>query len=152
MALISGAECDYDEPSAVNYNYGLRTNGGFVDSGSTDTTAPTITVISTPIGSQSPLVISISDAGTAYALYYLTCKDYPDNKRLTIYDPVDGGFVHPFNGLSTISGLGTVASPYIFTIYRRGRWPTGIALDIRAKAIDASGNTTGQAVSVTVNL
>lgn len=103
-----------------------------------------ITVVSSPVASGDPLVISVYDASSALALYLLTCKDRTDGKRLTIYNPIDGagnlGFVHPFNGRSTLTGAGTSGDPYIFTVYRRGRWPTGISLDVKAQVVDASGN------------
>jgi len=112
-------------------------------SGSSETTDPTITVISQPTTSSDPLVVSVGDA-SGLALYQVTCKDRPDGKRLTVYNPIDGsgnaGFVHPFGGRSTVTGTGTFADPYIFTIYRRGRWPTGLALDVRAQAVDTKGN------------
>lgn len=108
-----------------------------------ETTDPTITVVSTPVTSLDPLVINIYDA-SGLSLYHITCKDRSDGERLSIYDPSDGtgnnGFVHPFNGRSTLTGTGTQADPYVFTIYRRGRWPTGLDLDIKARAVDTKGN------------
>lgn len=112
--------------------------------GGGETVDPVITTVSSPTASGDPLVISVYDAASALALYILTCKDRSDGRRLTIYNPIDGagnaGFVHPFGGRSTVTGSGTLADPYIFTIYRRGRWPTGLALDIRAQVVDAVGN------------
>jgi hypothetical protein len=105
-----------------------------------ETTPPTITIVSIPAKSTDPYVVQIYDA-SGLAQYQVSCKDRPDGARLVIYDPTDGGFIFPFNGKSTISGSGTSISPYTFTIYRLGRWPTGILLDVKAKAVDTHGNT-----------
>lgn len=121
--------------------FGPTSGGG---GGPAETVDPIITTISLPTTSQEPLVVSVYDATSALALYILTCKDRSDGKRLTIYNPIDGagnaGFVHPFGGRSTVTGSGTSGDPYIFTIYRRGRWPTGLDLDVRAQVVDAAGN------------
>lgn len=111
--------------------------------GGTDITDPSILTISQPLTPSDPLIVSVGDS-SGLSMYQVTCKDRSDGARLTVYSPVDGtgnaGFVHPFGGKSTVTGSGTLADPYVFTIYRRGRWPTGIALDVRVQAVDTAGN------------
>lgn len=104
-----------------------------------ETVDPVITVISQPIISTDPLIVTLYDVTSTFAMYEITCQDRSDGKRLTVYSSIDG-FVHPFSGKSTVRGTGTSGNPYTFTIYRRGRWPTGIDLDVRIQAVDAVGN------------
>ncbi len=103
-----------------------------------DVIVPVVTVVSSPTSSIDPLVISVYD-NVGLILYDLSCRDRTDGPRLVIYSQ---GFVHPFNGRSTVTGTGIEADPYIFTLYRKGRWPTGIDLDIRVEAVDTAGNVT----------
>lgn len=107
--------------------------------GAADAVPPIVTTVSLPATSSDPVVIRAYDE-TALSVYQVTCKDRPEGNRLTCYNPKspDLGFVHPFYG--TVTGAGTSANPYIFTIYRRGRWPTGIPLDVRAQLVDFGGN------------
>lgn len=121
-----------------DYADGVASGGG----GGGDATAPVITVTSTPTKDTDPFVISVYDNLGLFRLYQLTCRDGTGSPRLVVYDPGDGGFIHPFNGLSTLTGAGTSGSPYIFTVYRRGRWPTGIEINFFVRAIDTSGNQT----------
>ncbi len=106
-----------------------------------DTTAPVITVVSLPTLTTDPAVIEVYDE-TGLTFYHISCLDNVGGPRLTVYDPIDGGFVHPFNGRSTLTGAGTSGDPYVFTVYRRGRWPTGNAITLDARAIDVGGNET----------
>ncbi len=110
-----------------------------------DGTGPVITIVSLPELNTDPVVVSVYDAASEFSLYQLTCKDRSDSPKQVVYHPTDG-FEHPFGGRSTISGAGTFADPYIFTIYRRGRWPTGVELDFKAIAVDAAGNSTTTAI------
>lgn len=108
-----------------------------------DLTPPVVTIISTPVLPTDPLVVHIYD-DMGLAFYHVTCLDHAEGPRLTVYDPDDNGFVHPFSGRSTLTGSGTSVDPYVFTIYRRGRWPTGIELSVRARAVDVGGNEEDQ--------
>jgi hypothetical protein len=110
-----------------------------IGGGSSDVVDPVVIVVSTPTTPDEPLIVQLYDT-SAFSLFQLTCKDRPDGKRLVVYSPLDSGFVHPFNGKSTFSGAGINANPYVFTIYRRGGWPTGLSLDVRAQAVDSAGN------------
>ncbi len=121
---------------------GLATRGyhgsGSGGGGGIDVTPPIVTIVSLPEVSTDPLVVSISDE-SGFSFYTISCLDKPDGSRLMMYTPTDG-FIHPFAGNSTVTGAGTLGNPYIFTIYRRGRWPTGVDLDVVATAIDVGGN------------
>lgn len=121
-----------------SFNITVRGSGG-----GGDITDPTILTISQPVLSTDPLIVSVGDL-SGLAMYEVTCRDRADGARLVVYSPLDGagnaGFLYPFAGRSTVTGSGTIASPYIFTIYRQGRWPTGISLDVRVQAVDTKGN------------
>ncbi len=120
---------------------GLLTRGYYGSGGGAgglDTTPPIVTIVSLPVADTDPLVVSISDE-SGFSFYTLTCLDKPDGSRLVMYSPSDG-FIHPFTGKSTVTGIGTLADPLIFTVYRRGRWPTGVDLNVLALAVDVGGN------------
>lgn len=124
---------DDGTPGSSSFDISIATGGG-------DTTDPVLTVISYPVTPSDPLVVSVYDATSGLSAIELSCRDRVDGKRMVVYSTVDHAFIHPFSGLSTVTGSGTSGSPYIFTVYRRGRWPTGISLDVRVQAIDSSGN------------
>ncbi len=141
LALLAKvAELDFLSDTLA-MSVGLSTRGYYGSGGaSVDSVEPVITIVSEPTITTEPLVVSIYD-DTGLVFYSLSCRDREDGSRLVVYDPTNGdGFIHPFNGRSTVTGSGTSGDPYIFTIYRKGRWPTGLDLDIRAQAIDTSGN------------
>jgi hypothetical protein len=41
---------------------------------------------------------------------------------------------------STRTGDGVLSTPYVFTVYRAGGWPTGTAIDFYVRAVDTLGN------------
>lgn len=110
--------------------------------GSASSSAPVITVTSSPPQNDDPIVIEMSD-DAGLSKYILTCQDREDGPRYVVYDP-DAGFIHPFGGRSTRTGGGTTGNPYIFTVYKRGRWPTGIQPSFRAFAVDTHGQLTSE--------
>lgn len=105
-----------------------------------DAVAPIVTIISTPTDRLQPLVVEVEDE-TGLAFYELINQDHEDAPVYVIYDSQYQTFFHPFGGKSTVTGTGTSADPYVFTIYRRGGWPTGISFAVVARAYDAGGNT-----------
>lgn len=98
-----------------------------------------ITITATPTISTDPFIVEIYDE-VGFSLYEITCRDDVNGPKYTVYDSIEGDFLHPFGGKSTVSGSGTLLDPYIFTVYRRGGWPTGLAFDIQARAVDSAGN------------
>lgn len=118
-------------PGTSSFNITIASGGG-------DATPPVVTTISLPATSFAPLIVSVYDA-VGLSFYEVTVRDRADGMRLVAYDPTDG-FVHPFTGNSSVTGSGTFASPYVFTIYRSGGWPSGISIDARVRAVDTSGN------------
>jgi hypothetical protein len=99
---------------------------------------PIITTIALPTTPDAALVVSLYDA-VGLTFYHITCKDRSDGPRLSIWDPLDG-FAHPFNGKSTKTGSGTTVDPFVFIVYRRGGWPSGISLDVKVRGVDFAGN------------
>lgn len=105
-----------------------------------DGTSPTVTIPHSPITEEDYAEVRVyDDQGLNYI--QITVQDRSDGPKLIVYESANG-FFHPFNGLSTVTGSGTSANPYIFQVYRRGRWPTGLGVVFRAKVVDASGNLT----------
>lgn len=98
--------------------------------------APVVTITSIPTNEEDPVVIEAYDVAPGINLIGVTCQDRSDGPKLTVYD--SGGFYHPFRG--TVTGAGTQLNPYVYTIYRRGRWPTGIGLSFKARFVDSDGN------------
>ncbi len=128
---------DYDDGYADGYAAGY--DDGLADGiGSLDSVDPVITVISLPATSKDPLVLDISD-DEGLTTYTLSCLEHEGSPRQVIYDPIDG-FIHPFVSRSTISGDGSEATPYRFTVYKQGGWPTGTSINVRARAVDTGGN------------
>lgn len=143
IGLQRGASDGYES----GYDAGLSdgVGDGFASAasgGGGDITSPSITVNSVPTLTTDPLVVTFYDA-TSLAFYHVTCRDHADGPRYTVFDPVDGEFLYPFdNDRSTKTGAGTQASPYVLTIYRLGGWPTNLSMDLRIRAIDKGGNVT----------
>lgn len=133
IGRMQGQSAGYED----GFSDGIRsgTKIGAVAGG--DTVPPVVTVTSYPTTDEDPVIVQVYDA-TGLRLVQLTCQDRVDGPKQIVYD--DTGFQHPFGGKSTVTGAGTAGNPLIFTIFRRGRWPTGIALDFKARAIDTSGN------------
>lgn len=113
-----------------------------------DVTDPTVTVVSTPSTEENALVVSVWDA-VGFEWMELLCRDRDGGPQLVVYDSSEG-FLHPFGGRSSRTGSGTQADPYIFTVYRRGRWPTGLDLGIKIRVVDVSGNV--KQTSTTISL
>lgn len=57
-------------------------------------------------------------------------------------------FVGPFDTGSTLTGSGTYASPYVFTIKLNGGWWNASGFTLYARAVDAYGNTNNPSVSI----
>jgi hypothetical protein len=133
----SGYQDGYDQASVDGFYRGLSTGSLLVVPG--DSTSPTVTISSAPSEEEDPYVLSVYDSNDL-RLVQLTCQDRTDGPKLIVYD--DTGFQHPFGGRSTVTGTGTASDPFIFTIYRRGRWPTGVDFQFKARAIDVAGNQT----------
>lgn len=121
-------------------NHQLYYSQGFKDGSDYggDSVDPTVSIIALPVVNTDPLVVQIYD-NEGLTHYQVTCQERQDGERYVVYDP-EFGFAHPYSGRSSVSGSGTEADPYVFTIYRRGRWPTGVEIDIRVRAVDTSGN------------
>lgn len=112
---------------------------GDTPGGASDLVAPIITTVSTPTERLQPYVVEVEDE-TSLRYFELICQDNEDAPVYVIYDSFFETFYHPFGGRSTVTGNGTTADPYVFTIYRRGGWPTGIPFAINVRAFDYSGN------------
>jgi hypothetical protein len=104
----------------------------------TDASSSTVSVTLPEDEEDYALVEVYDDGGINYI--HINVQDRTDGPRLIAYE-TDVGFIHPFNGASTVSGSGTSVDPYIFHVYRRGRWPTGIEVVFRVKVVDGSGNS-----------
>jgi hypothetical protein len=142
QGIAIGQSLGFDE----GYDEGLdsgRSDGfvtGLESAPASTGTSSIITVIASPIVPHDPLIVSIYNT-KAICFYHVTCQDGSSGPRYTVWDPHDGFFAFPFdNTRSSVTGAGTQADPYIFTIYRLGGWPTGIALDVRVRAVDNFGN------------
>lgn len=108
----------------------------FTPAGATDTTAPTCTVVSPPVGSNiastDALIIDVTDE-TALGLVVLTVG-YPGATRITevVWDRDE--FVFPFLGSSRTA----VAGGHRYTIVRTNGWQASPAVNVYA--VDSSGN------------
>ncbi len=115
---------------------GLVTRGMLGGGSAADSTAPTVE-ITLPSAKSDPIVVTIGDE-TGLLDYRISFRA-GDGYRFEIYNPTEG-FLPPCSVTSTVSGAGTDADPYIFTLYNAAGWPTGIEIDVKAGAIDTGGN------------
>lgn len=110
------------------------------EGGMRDVGTPSVTIASLPSVDTDYAEVQVYDnQGLNYI--QITVQDRTDGPKLIVYE-TSNGFFHPFNGASTVSGSGTSGDPYVFRVYRRGRWPSGITITFRVKVIDSSGNLT----------
>lgn len=114
-----------------------------------DRTAPTINSITLPVLDSDPYIINCYTTPLVEEVL-ISCRDGA-SRRIDAYNTSEG-FIHPFAGRSTITGSGTLADPFIITVYRRGRWPTGLELSIQTKIVDANGNEFVSTSLVTIAL
>lgn len=113
-----------------------------------DLSQPNVIVNSLPTNEENALVITIWDV-EGFLWIELLCRDREAGPMLAIYDSTEG-FLHPFGGRSALTGSGTVLDPYVFTIYRRGRWPTGISLAIKIRAVDLGGHVKQTSTTISI--
>lgn len=102
---------------------------------------PVIDIISEPEDRLDPYVVEIYDDVGIQTLN-ISYLDHDGIFKLTVYDLEDEDFSHPFGGRSTRTGSGTEVDPYVFTIYRRGGWPTEVNSTLQITVVDVGGNKT----------
>lgn len=125
------ADIDGDHIETLSYNSWTQAYAGAV---ATDTTAPTVTIVSPPagglIGPTEDIVVEAADE-TALRRVVLLAKYTPYQPEV-IWDGYS--FQRPFVASSHV-GVGTAIQ---FTITRTGGWPASPSLQVIA--IDTAGN------------
>lgn len=101
-----------------------------------DAAGPTI-LFTHPATTNDPLVVTIFDA-SGLRQYRLTVGS-PGSWRWEAYAS-HLGFAPPFATRSTATGIGSLASPRVLTVYRDGGWPSGVDIDADVVVVDTVGN------------
>lgn len=119
------------------YGGGANYGGG---SGSSDTDPPVIANVVQPSTRAGYFTCNVSDLSAFATLEILVSfGNAPAGEWVVAY--ADGAFRGPFAALSTRTGLGSVGSPFHFSLKPdfAGGWPAGANV-VRPRVVDAAGN------------
>lgn len=101
-----------------------------------DISTAVVTVTSAPATRLDPLIVEVYDED-GLGHYELVADTFETSPRYVIFDSDENKFFHPYGGKSTVTGAGTLADPYIFTLHYRGGWPTDVEIQVDVRKVYA---------------
>lgn len=134
IRISKGARTDQEILDSAN-------NCGITAGGSSDTTAPTVTVNSPTSGTQisrhQPISFTVTDVVPGVLITGVWIKYKFDSKRVLVYD--GDNFKFPFDTFSTVTDLNTDQTQLDFSIRPLGGW-AGEIEQLQVRAADGGGN------------